>query len=89
MFIYSDRNSSRMRDYHRLDLSLTIKDKGAPDRFWHGEWVFSVYNVYGRHNDWMINYQNKFEGTSSEVKEATRTYLPFLFFPGITYNFYF
>jgi hypothetical protein len=80
--IYSSRNGSRMRDYHRLDLSLTVKNKPTPGRLWQGEWVFSLYNAYGRHNDWMLNFD-------LEKKVAQRTYLPFLYFPGITYNFSF
>ena len=80
--IYSERNEYRMRSYHRLDLSATIKGKEHPGRFWNGEWVFSVYNAYGRHNDWMLNFD-------LEKGKAERTYLPFVFFPAITYNFNF
>ena len=54
--IYSSRNGYRMRDYHRLDLSVTLKEKPKPHRLWNGEWVFSIYNAYGRHNDWMLNF---------------------------------
>ena len=71
-----------MRSYHRLDLSATVKGKERPGRFWNGEWVFSVYNAYGRHNDWMLNFD-------LEKGKAERTYLPFVFFPAITYNFNF
>jgi hypothetical protein len=85
--IYSSRNGSRMRDYHRLDLSLTLKEKEHPKRPWKGEWVFSVYNAYGRHNDWMINFTQ--DKQHPEEMNAERWYLPFLFFPGITYNFHF
>jgi hypothetical protein len=80
--IYSARNEYRMRNYHRLDLSATVKGKERPGRFWNGEWVFSVYNAYGRHNDWMLNFD-------LEKGIAERTYLPFVFFPAITYNFNF
>lgn len=80
--IYSERNEYRMRNYHRLDLSATVKGKERPGRFWNGEWVFSVYNAYGRHNDWMLNFD-------LEKGKAERTYLPFVFFPAITYNFNF
>lgn len=84
---YSSRNGYRMRDYHRLDLSLSIKGKEHPDRKWQGEWVFSVYNAYARHNDWMINFLQD----SKDAKKITaeRWYLPFVCFPGITYNFKF
>lgn len=85
--IYSSRNGYRMSDYHRLDLSVSLKGKGKADRFWHGEWVFSMYNVYGRHNDWVINFiQDK---NNPKKMTAERMYLPFVFFPSITYNFTF
>lgn len=80
---YSERNGGRMRDYHRLDLSLTIKEKVVYGKLWQGEWVFSLYNAYGRHNDWMINFD------LNKPNPVVRTYLPFVFFPGITYNFKF
>jgi outer membrane receptor for ferrienterochelin and colicin len=85
--VYSKRNEYRMRDYHRLDLSVTISEKERPGSLWQGEWVFSLYNVYGRHNDWIINFVNK--DNNIENKVAQRMYLPFVFFPGITYNFVF
>lgn len=80
--IYSERNEYRMRSYHRLDFSVTLKGKEREGRLWNGEWVFSVYNAYGRHNDWMLNFD-------LEKGKAERTYLPFVFFPAITYNFNF
>lgn len=99
--IYSDRNAYRMRDYHRLDLSASYSPRKKTclpffeDICWQGEWVFSVYNAYGRHNDWMINFVDKElaqpDGSKimTDTKQAQRTYLPFLFLPGITYNFVF
>jgi hypothetical protein len=91
--IYASRNGYRMRDYHRLDLSLTIKPKEKThlpffkNVLWDGEWNFSVYNAYGRHNDWIINFVQ--DGKKPEVMQAERMYLPFQFFPAITYNFNF
>jgi hypothetical protein len=84
---YSTRNGYRMRDYNRLDLSLTVKGKERPRKKWESEWVFSVYNAYGRHNDWMINFVQDTKNGSKI--SAERWYLPFVFFPGITYNFKF
>jgi len=85
--IYSGRNGYRMRDYHRLDLSLTFSGNPHPERLWHGEFVISCYNVYGRHNDWIINFvQDKNDPKKIRVQ---RWYLPFLYLPGITYNFNF
>ena len=83
--IYSDRNAYRMPDYHRLDLSFTIKAKVKPERRFTHEWVFSVYNVYDRHNTWTINFvQDKTTNTTY----AERTYL-FGIIPAVTYNFKF
>jgi hypothetical protein len=85
--IYADRNGYRMRDYHRLDLSYTLTGKEITGRRWQGEWNFSVYNAYGRHNDWIINFSPDKNDPSKVV--ATRWYLPFVFFPSVTYNFKF
>jgi hypothetical protein len=85
--IYADRNGYRMRDYHRLDLSYTLAGKEKTGRAWQGEWNFSVYNAYGRHNDWVINFTPDKNDPSKVV--ATRWYLPFVFFPSVTYNFKF
>ncbi len=84
---YGTRNSSRLRDYDRLDLAATIKNKEHPGRKWHGEWVFSIYNVYARHNDWIINFTP--DKNNNNLISAERYYLPFVFFPSITYNFNF
>jgi hypothetical protein len=84
---YSARNGYRMRDYHRLDLSLTIRGKNHPGKKWESEWVFSMYNAYARHNDWMINFVQDSKNDKKIVAE--RWYLPFVCFPGITYNFKF
>jgi hypothetical protein len=82
--IYSSRNGYRMRDYHRLDLSFSIRE--LPKK-WNGELVFSMYNAYGRHNDWMLNFTQD-EKDANKIT-ATRWYLPFVYFPSITYNFKF
>ncbi len=85
--IYGSRNSSRMRDYDRMDLALTLKNKDHPGRKWKGEWVFSIYNVYMRHNDWIINFVP--DKQNDNIISAERYYLPFVFFPSVTYNFKF
>ena len=84
--VYSDRNSYKMNDYHRLDLSLTYKRNKKPDKKWHGEWNLSIYNAYARKNAWTINFQQDEEDPSKTYAE--KTYL-FGILPSITYNFYF
>ena len=83
--IYSDRNAYRMRDYHRLDLSLTLHQKPS-DKKYNWDLVFSVYNAYGRHNTWAINFVQ--DNENPYVTYAEQTYL-FGVIPAITFNFSF
>ena len=53
--IYGEKNGSRMKDYHRLDIGLTWTHFNS--RYNKVEWNFSVYNVYNRHNP-MFYYYN-------------------------------
>lgn len=84
--VYSDRNDYRMPDYHRLDLSLTWKGKENPQKKWHSEWNFSVYNAYNRKNAWAINFVQ--DEDNPKRTYAEKTYL-FSIIPAITYNFKF
>ncbi len=84
--VYSDRNSYRLPDYHRLDVSFTLKGKEKPGKKWHGEWNLSIYNAYGRKNAWVINFES--EENNPNEKYAEMTYL-FGIVPSITYNFHF
>ena len=84
--VYSERNSYRMMDYHRLDLSVAYKGKNKPDKKWHNEFVLSVYNAYNHHNPYMINFQN--DPDNPDVTYAEMTYL-FGIIPSFTYNFKF
>lgn len=52
--IYGERNSDRMRDYHRLDLAAKFKAKTEKGR--KAEWTFSIYNVYCRQNPYYYYY---------------------------------
>lgn len=79
--IYSARNGYRMPDYHRLDLSVTIK--GKPRKRWHDELNISVFNVYNRHNAWSINFVQ--DAVDQNVTYAEKTYL-FSVIPALTYN---
>lgn len=84
--IYSDRNAYRMPDYHRLDLSITLETKQRKNKRWQGEWNFSVYNAYNRHNAWSINFTQ--DHLNPYVTYAEKSYL-FSVIPAITYNFKF
>ncbi len=84
--IYSDRNDYRMPDYHRLDISLTLKPNQKPNRKWYGEWNLSVYNAYARKNAWAINFVQ--DASDPYKTYAEMTYL-FSIIPSISYNFKF
>lgn len=84
--VYSDRNAYRLPDYHRLDLSATLRGKEKPGRKWNGEWNLSVYNAYYRKNPWVINFVA--DPDISNLTHAEMTYL-FGILPAISYNFKF
>ncbi len=84
--VYDGRNTSRMPDYHRMDLSLTWRGKQKAGRRWHGEWNFSLYNAYGRKNPWFISFMQ--DKDNPDRTYAEMVYL-FSFVPSITYNFTF
>ncbi|MBL3654797.1 TonB-dependent receptor [Fulvivirga sediminis] len=76
---YSNRNEYRIPDYHRLDLSYTLKDRKYKGRKVTGEWVFSLYNLYGRKNAYSITFD--------QYGKATKTSILGSIFPSISYNF--
>lgn len=88
--LYSSRNRDQLPHYHRLDLSVTIQCKNNPYRRWKGEWVFSFYNAYNRHNTWAIRFERP-EGNEVEetpIIKAKSVYL-FPIIPSVSYNFKF
>ncbi len=84
--IYSNRNAYRMPDYHRLDVSITWTKPPKPNKKWQSEWNISVYNAYGRHNAWAINFVP--DEINPNITRAELTYL-FSYIPSLTYNFKF
>jgi outer membrane receptor for ferrienterochelin and colicin len=84
--IYSSRNEDSMPNYHRMDLSLTLKSRRrAEGKPWGSEWNFSFYNAYSRHNAWSMAFlYNKQE----DRPQAMKVYL-FTIIPSISYNVYF
>jgi hypothetical protein len=78
---YSDRNAYRIPDYHRLDLAYTIRSNPHKIKRIKGEWVISIYNVYGRKNTYSVFF-NRF-GTASKMSILGTI------FPSLTYNFKF
>ncbi len=81
---YTERNGYRMPIYHRLDFNLTLNNKGR--KKYKSAWDFSIYNLYNRHNAYMINFQESetVPGTTEAVKLSL-----FGIVPSITYKFKF
>lgn len=85
--IYNDnrRNSDRLPAYHRLDISATLKPEKNNKRKWQAEWVFGIYNLYGRQNAASINFSQNRETLRNEAVQIAI----FGMVPSVTYNFKF
>ncbi len=81
------RNNYRVPAYHRLDLSATWQQRRNAGRRWQGEWVFSLYNAYGRRNAYSI-YLRQNENNPLQT-EAVRLSVFGSVLPSVTYNFKF
>jgi len=57
--IYSGRNEYRVPDYFRADLSLNIEGNLLKEKFAHGSWMISVYNITGRRNAYSVYFKNE------------------------------
>ncbi len=91
--VYNGRNQYRMPDYHRLDLSLTLKRKKTQNVKNHSTWVFALYNTYFRKNPSAVFSSQKLDLDYIDiidptVQEIYKTWL-FSIVPSVTYNFNF
>lgn len=82
---YGVRNANSLPAYHHLDLSATWTPKPDSQKRWKGEWVFSVYNVYGRSNAAAITFGQNLDTGLSEARKMSI----FGIIPSVTYNFKF
>lgn len=84
VFYYTDKNSYRTPDYHRLDLSATLE--GKPGKKYQSSWSFGVYNTYNRKNAFSIDFRE--DPNNANRTQAVRTTL-FGIIPSVTWNFKF
>jgi len=54
---YADRNSDRLPDYFRIDLSLNLEGNFIRNKTAHSFWMFTVYNLTGRKNVYSVFYE--------------------------------
>lgn len=92
-FIYGERNSARMRDYHRLDIGVkyeTVSNK----RKLKTVWTFSIYNIYNRQNPSYYYYNNN---STPEIHHSSNGFVEldlyqislFPILPSVSYKVYF
>ena len=55
---YSDRNSYRIPNYFRLDVSMNVEGNLRKNKLFHSFWMLSVYNVTGRDNAYSVYFKN-------------------------------
>ncbi|GAA0878005.1 carboxypeptidase-like regulatory domain-containing protein [Algoriphagus jejuensis] len=53
---FADRNSFRIPDYFRLDLSVNLEGNHKVHKAAHGSWSIGVYNILGRDNAYSVYY---------------------------------
>ena len=83
-YYYSKRNAYRMPNYHRLDFGATLN--GKPHKRYNSSWNFSVYNLYNRHNAYIVEFKDNPDDASRT--QAVQTSL-FGMIPSVTWNFKF
>ena len=82
---YSDRNTYRLPDYHRLDLALVIEGSHKRKKILDGTWTISFFNVYNRKNAYSVFYKDDGEGNIKPYKLSVIGSI----IPSIHYNFKF
>lgn len=102
LFNYGAKNSSRMADYHRLDLSATWYDKPTKTKIdketresievekrFRSNWNFSIYNVYNRANPYFLFVDADGQALQEQFSISLKQVSLFPIIPSITWNFEF
>jgi hypothetical protein len=55
---YSERNSYRIPDYFRIDVSMNIEGSLKKKKRFHSFWMLNVYNLTGRNNAYSVYFKN-------------------------------
>jgi hypothetical protein len=82
--IYESKNSFRMRDFHKLDLSISYTKK---KKWGLSIWSFSIYNVYNRENPFYYFFDYETVNGITERKLYQQSL--FLIIPSVSYSFKF
>ncbi len=84
LFYYAERNSNRIPNYHRLDLSFNYNFKKNEHRRVKQSLNVSLYNVYARRNAYSIYFRPNEDNPA--IVEATRLSIVGSVIPSVTYN---
>jgi hypothetical protein len=79
---YSDRNKYRLPDYSRFDISFQVSGNLKSHKIAHPNWIFSVYNVFGRQNVYSIYFKKE-----GEVVKGYKLSVFGRAIPSVTFNF--
>lgn len=81
---YADRNSHRVPDYFRADLSFMIEGNHKIKQLTHNSWSFGVYNLTARKNAYSVYFVQENGFIKGYQLSIFGTIVPF-----VTYNFRF
>jgi hypothetical protein len=92
-FIYGERNSATMRDYHRLDVGVKYETLSKRRKL-KTVWTFSIYNAYNRQNPSYYYFNNN---STHEIHHSSNGFVEldlyqislFPILPSVSYKVYF
>lgn len=84
---YGVRNSARLPDYHRLDLSATWVPSAGKDKRFRSSWSFSIYNVYSRQNVFFTYTDPVADALGGTLQNQAYQVSLFPIIPSVTWNF--
>lgn len=84
---YGPRNSERLEDYHRLDVSLTYTPKPDAVKRFHSSWTLSIYNIYNRKNTLFLDTDFEINNEANYIEAQASKFAIFPIIPSITWNF--
>lgn len=91
--IYRDRNSYRIPDYHRLDLSANYTPPKVEGKKFYSSWSIGIYNVYARRNAYSIYFEQQDNANGAQTTNLNTQAVQLSIFgtiiPSVTWNFNF
>ena len=69
--VYGEKNNDRLPDYHRLDLSIAFLISKSENKYQHSL-ILTMYNAYGRHNPFSVNFNKIMNDNGDFVVPANR-----------------